>query len=144
MPLPTRPQRYCDPASLVLWPSCSRFPFYFPQNPFHFYSRGSVTLRVAVSVRPSVASLVTSLSLRAVSSLLPLLNRPRLTCRASGLVLSSGGDRLLPMPTHTSHTSTWFVTFGAFISSKNNTYMDNDAEISIHSKTNLSNDKCIK
>ena len=46
-------------------------------------SRGHATLHLAVSVRPSLRNIY---ELRVVFALLPLPNRPRLSCRVSGLV----------------------------------------------------------
>ena len=54
------------------------------------FSRGHATLRLAVSVGPSVRPSVRHISeLRAVFALLLLPNRPRLDCRVSGLVFHS-------------------------------------------------------
>ena len=55
--------------------------------PLRVFSRGHATLHLAMSVGPSVRRSVRHISeLRAVFALLPLPNRPRLSCRVSGLV----------------------------------------------------------
>ena len=76
MPLPTCPQRYCDPASLV-----SRYITNFVE-------------------------------FRAIIALRPLPNRPRLSCRVSGLVYSASALLSLRFS-----TSAWSLFIFIFITS---------------------------
>ena len=62
------------------------------QKPKHLFSRGHATLHLAVSVGKSVRHIF---EFRVVFALLLLPNRPRLSCRVSGLVCITAPAQML-------------------------------------------------